>query len=412
MSDAAFQELLDEFLLEARERADACETQLLAVASGDAAERREALTAVKRELHTLKGNSGMMGFTELQEIAHQLEDEVEEIDLDDPDLGVVLADLDRLRAQLATIAGPDEDESTDEPDDAITGSDLGSSVRVSFARIDHMVEMLAETLIFRNRLSDALGAGKSRLETLKGDQGGDPRALVDAYEQIEIAHTALEKTLSGFQEAITELGMVPLQILFRSLGRIVHDESVRESKSVDFKIHGGDTPIDKTLLEVAGEALGHLVRNAVIHGIETPETRQRAGKPATGTIAVTAAIEGGEVVIAVADDGGGIDLDALRDRAHELFGNQLGDDEGSLYEVLFYEGVSTRHGTDLSAGRGVGMAAVRSSVERRNGRVEVSSERGRGSTFTLRLPLTASILRSLLIEADGETYALPMTAVV
>ncbi len=300
------------------------------------------------------------------------------------------------------------DRQTESEDDGVEG--LGGSVRLPFAKIDQLVELQAETLIFRNRLSDAIGQGVAVLE----QTDADPQTLIEqtaaAWEDVEIAQQMLEKVLHQLQDQVTNLGMVPLKSLFRSLRRVIHDESEREEKKVELLIEGGDTPIDKTLLEAAGEALGHLVRNSVIHGIEMPLERMRQGKSETGTVRLRANVEGGEIRIEVSDDGAGVNVAKLAERARELMGDDY--EAGSELALLFAEGLSTHEGTDLSAGRGVGLSAVKKSVERHGGRVEVRTQSGLGTSFSLRLPVTASILRSLLLRVDDEDYALPLSAVV
>ncbi len=418
---SGFQELLDEFLLEARERADEVEALLLRLTSSDTEVRDAAVARVKRELHTLKGNSGMMGFSDLQALAHRMEDQVAELDFEDLEIGELLTDLDSFRRGLDDTRPEAEEPAADTPDEAAAlgrregeaggeSSEVGASVRVPFTKIDQLVELQAETLIFRNRLSDAV----QRAMALLKQSFDDPEELVQrsaaAWEDVESAQQMLEKVLHQLQDQVTNLGMVPLRSLFRSLRRIVHDESQGEGKNVELAIDGGDTPIDKTLLETAAEALGHLVRNAVIHGIESPTERLRNGKSETGTVRLKATVEGGEIRIDVADDGGGVDVAALAARGRELLGE--GYEAGSELALLFEEGLSTHRGTDLSAGRGVGLSAVKKAVESQGGRVEVRTQRGLGTSFSLRLPVTASILRSLLLRVDEEDYALPLTAVI
>lgn len=416
MMDSGFQELLDEFLLEARERADEVETLMLRLASEDSEARRASIAQAKRELHTLKGNSGMMGFTDLQQLAHLLEDEVESLDLSSPHLEDILSGIDTMRSMMEVIRAPEEEpaageEAPEEPAAVpLAPADVvATSVRVPFTKIDQMVEYQAESLIFRNRLADAIGRGRELVNAPPEDAKELLNRSLEAWDEVESARQALEKTLNVLQEQVTELGMVPLQSLFRSLGRIIHDESAREGKKVDLGIRGGETPIDKALLEVASEVLGHLVRNSVNHGVERPEERRRLGKPEIGRVQVSAVLEAGEVRIDVVDDGAGIDLDRLRAKADQL-GAEI-DGEGSEYDLIFADGISTREDADLGAGRGVGMSAVKRSVDRHGGRIEVRSQRGVGSRFTLRLPLTTSILRSLLLTVDGEEYALPLAAV-
>ncbi len=433
MTNAGLQQLLDEFLLEARERADEVENLILRLREGDAEARQAILVQAKRELHTLKGNSGMMGFHDLQGQAHQLEDQVEALDPEEPHIDDILAGLDVLRHGLEAVreaeapkekaetpptpeaapreAAPQEAAPQEAaPPPTVQAPDIvAGSVRVPFSKVDRLVELQAETLIFRNRLADALDKGLALREEGGAEAKDFFNRSVAAWEEAEQARQELEKTLNLLQERVTEFGMVPLQSLFRSLGRIIHDESTREGKKVSFEIEGGDTPIDKTLLEAANEVLGHLVRNSVIHGIEPPDERRLKGKPETGRVRVSAALEANQVRIQVTDDGAGIDLEALKTRAEQM-GSRV-EATVSRYDLLFIDGISTRPDADLSAGRGVGLSAVKRTVERRSGRIEVRSERDVGCSFALRLPVTTSILRSLLVAVDGEEYALPLNAV-
>jgi two-component system chemotaxis sensor kinase CheA len=221
------------------------------------------------------------------------------------------------------------------------------------------------------------------------------------------AHDELGSTLDVLRDSVLRLRMVPLATLFQSLRRMVHDEASRTGKEAAFEIAGGETPLDRGLLELASEALGHLVRNAVIHGLETPEERRRAGKP-RATVRVSAEADTREVRIDVVDDGRGIrrgDLLVAAARRGEAL--EPGADPLTL---LFRAGVSTHGPADLGAGRGIGLAAVQEAVSRRGGRIEVFTEEGAGTLFRLRLPLSVSIIRALLVASDGEDYALPLGA--
>ncbi len=224
------------------------------------------------------------------------------------------------------------------------------------------------------------------------------------------AEEDLAKTLERIQEAVMRLRLVPLHTLLQHLHRLVYDESRREGKQVRFEVTGGDTTLDKALIEMASEALGHLVRNAVIHGIEPPDERAAAGKPRQGRVRLTASTSPSEVLIEVEDDGRGIDRRAITESARRR-GLEVAADE-TLATLLFRPGISTRRDADLSAGRGIGLSAVKESAERHGGRVEVSSRPGQGSQFRLRLPLSVSITRALLLRADGEDYAVPLSAVI
>lgn len=409
MAVDGFQDLLDEFLLEGRERIDRVEEIVLDLETATEEHKAELIGEAKRELHTLKGNAAMMGFHDLQNTAHELEDEVESLDLTAPDLTNILVGLDQLRSRLDSlrrgVALPEVDEAVAAAD--ATARDEGAetvpeSVRVSFTVLDTLVDQLAEMVIFRNRLSDALEQVGALLA------GGSPET-VDAWMEAKQAQEALTKTLDFIQDNVMNLRMVPLKTLFRHLRRIIYDETARTGKQVDFRTVGGDTPMDKVLLEVASEALGHMVRNAVTHGIESPTDRRRAGKAATGIVRLTASTRSNEVQIDVEDDGAGIDREALVEAARQR-GIEVPPEE-EIQSLVFAAGVSTKAQADLSAGRGIGLFAVYDAVQRHSGRVEIHSEPGVGSRFRLRLPLSVSITHALLLETDGEEYALPISAI-
>jgi two-component system chemotaxis sensor kinase CheA len=407
MDEQVFRALLEEFYLESKERLEHIEQVLLAVEAAPEAGRAELLVDAKRELHTLKGNSGMMGLSELQHLAHEIEDRLAEMapeSLAGEPVRELLRAVDHFTAILDRACGRAEETPAAEDaasDEEEAGRGVQESVRVSFAALDSLVDLVSEMVIFRNRLSEALGQGLSHLTKAERHQ---PR-----WREVEDAHDTLNRTLVDLQNGVMRLRMVPLGTLFGQLKRIVFDESTAHGKKVQIDTSGGDTPLDKALLEVASEAMGHLIRNAVVHGFERPEERAAAGKPATGTLTVAAAAHAEEVIIEISDDGRGVDREKLLAVARKR-GFDLGDGV-DLQTLLSLPGISTKEQADRSAGRGIGMSAVMESVRRRGGQVEVSSDAGRGTRFRLRLPLTAAIVRALLVEADGELYALPLVAV-
>ncbi|HEV2720130.1 MAG TPA: chemotaxis protein CheW, partial [Thermoanaerobaculia bacterium] len=219
---------------------------------------------------------------------------------------------------------------------------------------------------------------------------------------------ALGKALSLLQDRIMAMRMVPLRMLFGQLRRIVHDEAAAAGKEARLVTTGGDTPMDKALLESASEALGHLVRNAVTHGIEVPAVRAAAGKRVEGVVQIAASTQCDEVWIEVRDDGAGVDRDALVAAAAA---KGIAAEYDPL-QLLFRSGVSTRDGSDISAGRGVGLSAALEAVRRSGGDIDVDSLSGRGTRFLIRMPLTLSIARSLLVRVDSEEYAVPLAAIV
>jgi len=439
-------ELLRDFEAEGRERLARVEELLLETQSAAPGAMGELLDGLRRELHTLKGNAGMMGLGALQAEAHAMEDLVEEVDPRRPRVERLLAALDRLRALLRTarpagmagiagpagmvgmagtagtarMAGPEGPAGPVGPAEAApAGAGAGAAgeaaaigVRVDFATLDALGDLLAQMVIARNRLAEAL----ARTVPLRGG-ASDARAV---WSEVDEAGERLHGTLDELQRGVMGLRMVPLASVFRQLRRIVYDTAAQEGKQVRLLVEGGDTALDKALLELAGEALGHLVRNAVIHGIEAPAERRAGGKDERGTLRLAAHATAREVRIDVEDDGRGVQVAAVRAAAAragaataEGGADGGGDDGGAgVLELLFLPGLTTRESADLGAGRGIGLAAVKRAVERRAGRIEVASEEGRGSLFRLCLPLTASIARALLLRCDGGEYAVPLAAVL
>jgi len=394
-----YEEFLADFLLESRERLDRLEDILLALGETAPERRRSALDEACRELHTLKGNSGMMGFKDLQGLAHSMEDTVHALDAKAPQVGPLLEGLDEFRRLLGLRSAPAPP--SREADGAVAPAaeeSFQGSVRVAFSALDGLMDHLAEMVIFRNRLADTVQRACSQGAQRQG------------WEEVQLAQEVLGKTLGLIQEGVMRLRVVPLRSLFGRMKRIAHDEAVKEGKGVRFEATGGETPMDKALLEVASAALGHIVRNAVVHGIEPPEVRLSRGKSKTGRIKLTASLLSNEVSVEVVDDGAGIDRRALEREATErgIDCSRIDD----LNSLVFHPGFSTRKNADMSAGRGMGLSSALEAVRRICGHVEVSSEPGMGTLFRLRLPLSVSIVRALLVRADGEEYALPVSAVV
>ena len=392
MRDPLLAALFGDFLLESRERLDHLEEILLEAAAAGLL-GTGALEEVQRELHTLKGNAGLVGLATMQLEAHAMEDMVTELPPGAPPPLELLAGVDRMRLLLRQAAADETGEAARGVADAVQGG-----ARVAFATLDTLVDRLEEMVIFRSRLAEALATQRREL---------GPLARTVTGEAVRRAHDELGSTLDTLRDAILRLRLVPLATLFRSLQRIVHDEAAREGKDVLFAADGGETPLDRGLLELASEALGHLIRNAVVHGLETPEERRRAGKP-RATLRVTASADTREVRIDVLDDGRGIRRDEIRAAAARR--GMAVPADADLTSLLFLSGFSTRTEADLGAGRGVGLSAVQEAVKRRGGRIEVFSEEGAGTLFRLRLPLSVSILRALLVASDGEDYALSLSA--
>lgn len=407
MINEELRELLDDFLLEADERLTRIEVSLLASIDSTPDERRQAFREVRRELHTLKGNSGMMGLTELQALAHSLEDLVEELDLEAPDVGPLMAGLDAFKADLdvaargAGHAAVPAGKTAREPrKDRREGS-----TRVPIERLDQLLETSTRLVLARHQLANRIEAGAG-LETDREDFLERNRAN---WREAEESRIHLDRILDLLQEQIRNLRTIPLRSVFTRLQRLVHDESAAAGKEVVFETRGGDTPLDSALTELATDTLGHLIRNCIVHGIEPPAARLAAGKPRRGTLFLEASLRAGNVEIEVFDDGSGIDETALRAAGREC--GIATADTADLHALLFHPGLSTRREANRSAGRGIGLSAVLASVHRHGGTIEVDTSLGLGTRFCLRLPLTVAVTDALMVTVGGERFALPIAAV-
>jgi two-component system chemotaxis sensor kinase CheA len=265
-----------------------------------------------------------------------------------------------------------------------------TSLRVPAAKLDQFVDLVGELVTVQARLSELA-------------------ARRDDSEVTEVAEE-IERLTSSLRENSMNIRMMPIRATFEKFRRLVHDLARDLGKAVELTIDGAETELDKTVIEQLGDPLLHLIRNSMDHGIETPELRSSRGKRATAIIHLSARHAGGSVLIEVSDDGGGIDADAVRARAVEK-GLIAADAQLTANEVsalIFEPGFSTaRQVTDVS-GRGVGMDVVRRRVESLRGTIELSSEQGKGTSVTLRLPLTLAIIDGLLVRVGPSSFVLPL----
>jgi two-component system chemotaxis sensor kinase CheA len=268
------------------------------------------------------------------------------------------------------------------------------SVRIDLRRLDTLMNLIGELVITRGRLVQLTG-------------GVDDPALAETVAQTS-------RLVADLQDEIMTSRMVPVWQVFDRFPRLVRDAARSVSKSVDFTIEGKEVELDRSMLDEVGDPIVHLLRNAVDHGIESPDVRRAQGKPEAGQLTLSAVRDRSAVVIRVTDDGRGIDREKVLQRAKaqgivDAAKTELTDEE--LFRIISQAGFSTADRvTDLS-GRGVGIDAVHNRVRALGGSVDMRSTPGRGTTVTLRLPLTLAIVRSLLARLGDETYAIPMTHV-
>lgn len=278
-----------------------------------------------------------------------------------------------------------------------------NTIRVEHAKLDHLMNLIGELIINRNRfamLARDLAAG------------GDPHEVAQHLQETTDAMTRISDDL---QDTIMHVRMLPVHTVFSKFPRLIRDLSRKSGKQVELITEGEETELDKSVVEVIGDPLVHILRNAVDHGLEPPEERRRQGKPETGRVWVRAAHKGNAVVIEVEDDGRGIDPDIMRQKGVEkglITPEQARSmDDAAARELIFAPGFSTAaQVTDIS-GRGVGMDVVRTNIKELKGSVQVTSEVGKGTRFTLSLPLTLAIIDALLVRVSGHIFAIPLDAV-
>ncbi|PTY02443.1 chemotaxis protein CheA [Opitutaceae bacterium EW11] len=267
-------------------------------------------------------------------------------------------------------------------------------VRVSSEKLDRLVNLVGELVINQSRLAQV-------------------SAKIDSADLVGPVE-ALERLVAEMRDSVLGIRMTPIGSTFGRFKRLVHDLSHELHKKVDLVTEGGETELDKTVLDQLGDPLVHLIRNSVDHGIETPDARREAGKSATGTVRLSASHQGSHVVIEIADDGRGIDVQAVRQKAIEkkLIEPNTTLSEKDTFDLIFLPGFSTAKEVTSVSGRGVGMDVVKRQLEALRGSIEISSAGGRGTTIRLTLPLTLAIIEGLLVEVNSDQFVVPLSAVL
>jgi two-component system chemotaxis sensor kinase CheA len=281
----------------------------------------------------------------------------------------------------------------------------GSTMRVNVRKLDYLINLVGELVLERNRLvqiSRDLTAGRLTTE--------------DASSVLNQSTARLSFVTEELQNASLNTRMVPIDAVFRKVPRLVRDLSSTLNKKVDLVIDGKETEIDKTMIEFINDPMVHIIRNCMDHGIEHPADRVAAGKNETGTIHISASQEGDQIIVTIADDGGGIDPEKIRRKAVQrgLVSAEVAKSlsRRDTLDMIFQPGFSTVDVATNVSGRGVGMDVVRTNLKKLNGSVEVDSQTGKGTTVVLRVPLTMAILPVLLARVADEVYGIPLRTVV
>jgi two-component system chemotaxis sensor kinase CheA len=276
---------------------------------------------------------------------------------------------------------------------ARTGDAVGETIRVPAGRLDEIVDQLGELVI-----------GHARLNGL-ADRLGEPD--LDALSE------EMGRLVSSLRDATLAIRMLPIETVFAKFRRVVRDLSAELGKDVTLVTEGGETEIDKNVIDRLTEPLVHMIRNSVDHGIDPLDRRRAAGKPDRGTVRLAASQEGGEVLIRVSDDGGGLDLAAIRTKAvsRGLIAEDAQVSDHDLQQLIFAPGFSTAPTVSKVSGRGVGMDAVKTAISALRGTIDVDSRPGAGTAITLRLPVSLAIIDGLLVSLGQETFVIPLAAI-
>ncbi len=429
-------ELIGDFVLESRDHLVNIEGQLLTL-ERDAA-NTEALNSVFRSFHTIKGLAGFLELWDVQKLAHEVETVLDaarngELTLAPDGIDVILESADFLQRylqhlesvqrhesstapvldeallasvrvipsaaqeRLATAANPlaavhPLQELTTESDSSVPKRNQAATIRVHTAKLDYLADMAGEMLI-----AESLVRHDPEISGLRS-----PR-LQRNIQQLTRITAELQKTAMAMR-------LIPIGPTFRRMERLVRDLSRQFGKNVVMETQGDDIEFDRSIIEELADPLMHMIRNSLDHGIEVPEERARAGKPAAARVLLKAHHQAGLVVIEIADDGRGLDRDRIAAKAVErnLIQSPEGLSDTEIYNLIFEAGFSTAQQVTNVSGRGVGMDVVRKHIEKLRGRIEIRSTAGQGASFFLKLPLTLAIIEGLVVGVGRERYILPI----
>lgn len=438
------------FFEEAAEHLASLETLLLSLDLNQP--DSEKLNAIFRAAHSIKGSASTFGFPDMASVTHDLEtllDRVrkQELQLCERIIDITLVARDVLLDQLAAHQGGEqvpeqrvtdviakiraianEEESTpvlgaaevsdasasvesnvvaldvkvatESKQQAAAPASESSSIRVSIERVDQLINLVGELVITQSMLAQTAQLNQVTDEPID-------------YERLQERLQQLERNTRELQESVMSIRMLPVSSVFSRFPRLVRDLAGKLNKQIELRTVGEGTEIDRGVIEKITDPLTHLIRNSVDHGIETVDERIAAGKPVKGLVTLTACHQGGSVVIEIRDDGRGLNRDKLLAKARER--NVFVPDNPSdqdVWQLIFAPGFSTAETVTDVSGRGVGMDVVRRNIEQLGGRVELTSVTGKGTTISIRLPLTLAIMDGMSVGIGDNTYIVPLTTII
>lgn len=442
-------EITADFVTEAEESLEKIETLFIDLESK--VYDKDILHSIFRNMHTIKGAAGFLGFQSIVDVSHKAETLLKklrdkEMTISASLTDVILKSVDMLKLLLQHIKLKDgitedttpllmlldnaanqqlpdrhaqtvgageslsvqiEAKSQSSPHEKSTiegdKEEALQTLRIDTARVDKVMDLTGEIVLVRNRLLNI----SNYLEEKYFD---DPN-----IERLIGSVSFLDLVTSDMQIAVMKMRMQPLKKVFSKFPRLVRDLSNKHGKSVELHISGEDTEVDRSVIEQIGDPLVHIIRNAIDHGLEAAEERQRNNKPLKGALNIAAFQQGNQIIIEVSDDGKGIDIEKIKKKAVEktLITEEeaMRMTEEAAINLIFLPGFSTVDVATELSGRGVGMDVVKTNIARLNGYVEVTTRKGIGTTFRFSIPLTLAIIQVLIVHAGGMQYAIPLSPI-
>ncbi|MBB5715368.1 chemotaxis protein CheA [Sphingomonas aerophila] len=408
-------DLLQEFVAETRETLEALAGEIVAWEAQPA--DRARLDAIFRFVHTVKGSCGFLDLPRLARLSHAAEDVLAAVRDGQriPDtalVNAVLAIVDRIGEIVEAIdAGVSLDDTSEDlliaalaenaapasaPASAMGHRAPARSVRLNVELLDRMMSGMSDIVLARNELARRLR-----------DDDVDPR--------VEAALERLSGTVAEMRDTVTRTRMQKIDALFSALPRMVRDTAAELGKAVALTLEGSDVELDREMIEMMRDPLVHIIRNALDHGIEAPSVRRSAGKRETGRLTVSARQSGNQILVEIADDGAGIDVARVAAKAVKMGLYSAADvdamSQAAREELIFAAGLSSKDLASSISGRGVGMDVVRANIEQIGGRISLTSRPGRGLVITIQVPLTLSIMPTIVIGAGGQRFALSRASI-
>jgi len=465
------EDLLKEFLTETNESLDVVDNEL--VRFEQEPNNAEILGRIFRLVHTIKGTCGFIGLPRLEALAHAAETVMGKFRDGSPvtaeAVSLVLVTIDRLKSILAELEATSAEPSGSDGDlivqleqmalddgsqpapakeeitiGSLTPQVLERPLRPGEVSLDDLERAFRETpgpadkkadkresdrRTGERRHPDTLPNGNQtlrvsvdtveRLMTMVSELVLTRNQLLEivrrhAESEFKVPLQRLSNVTAELQEGVMKTRMQPIGNAWAKLPRIVRDLGHELGKDIELEMFGAETELDRQVLDIIRDPLTHMVRNSADHGLETPDERIKAGKPAKGTIRLSAYQASGQIVIEIADDGRGLNLSKIRRRAIDAGLISEGDhpSEAQLHKMIFAPGFSTAEKVTSVSGRGVGMDVVKTNIDQIGGTVDLKSVQGRGSTFSIKIPLTLAIVPALIVQSGGERYAIPQVAVI